>query len=87
MRGIEQIYNTYLRVSRTKKNLPFKLRKDFSDIQKEERYPILLKLENFFKRNPYVNLNDFFEAPYHVYEDEKDFILDFYLSQKAVKIE
>jgi hypothetical protein len=86
VRDIEQIYNTYLRVSRSKKNLPFKLRKDFSNIQNEERYSTLLKLENFFKRNAYVNLNDFFEAPYNVYEDEKDFGLDFYLSQKAVKI-
>lgn len=86
MRNIEQIYNTYLRVSRSKKNLPFRLRKDFFDIQNDEKYPILLKLENFFKRNPYVNLNDFFEAPYSVYEDEKDFRLDFYLTQKAVKI-
>ena len=86
MKGIDQIYNTYLRISRSKKNLPFKLRKDFSNIQNEEKYPVLLKLENFFKRNPYVNLNDFFEAPYNVYEDEKDFGLEFYLSQKAVKI-
>jgi hypothetical protein len=86
VKGIDQIYNTYLRISRSKKNLPFKLRKDFSNIQNEEKYPVLLKLENFFKRNPYVNLNDFFEAPYNVYEDEKDFGLEFYLSQKAVKI-
>jgi len=86
VRDIEQIYNAYLRVSRSKKNLPFKLRKDFSNIQNEEKHATLLKLENFFKRNPYVNLNDFFEAPYSVYEDEKDFGLDFYLTQKAVKI-
>jgi len=86
VRNIETIYNTYLRVSRSKKNQPFKLRKDFSDIQNDEKYPVLLKLENFFNRNPYVNLNDFFEAPYEVYEDEKNFNLDFYLSQKAVKI-
>lgn len=83
---LENIYNTYLRISRSKKNLPYKIRKDFSDIQNNQNYTTLLKLENFFKRNSYVNMNDFFEAPYLVYEDEKDFNLDFYLSQKAIKI-
>lgn len=86
MNILENIYNTYLRISRSKKNLPYKIRKDFSDIQNNENYTTLLKLENFFKRNSYVNMNDFFEAPYLVYEDEKDFNLNFYLSQKAIKI-
>jgi hypothetical protein len=85
VKNIEQIYNTYLRISRSKKNLPYKLRKDFNNIQDEEIYPSLLKLENFFKRNQYVNLNDFFEAPYLLYEDENFFDLSFYLSQKAIK--
>jgi hypothetical protein len=86
VKTLEDIYNTYLRVQRTKKNLPFKLRKDFSDIQSHRHYATLLKLENFFKRNSYVNLNDFFSAPYELYKDEKHFDLDFYLSQKAVKV-
>lgn len=86
MKTLEDIYNTYLRIQRTKKNLPFKLKKDFSDIQSNEHYSTLLKLENFFKRNNYVNLNDFFSAPYEIYQDEKHFNLDFYLSQKAIKV-
>jgi hypothetical protein len=86
VRTLEDIYNTYLRVQRTQKNLPYKTRKDFSNIQTEEFYPTLLKLENFFKRNGYVNLNDFFVAPYEIYSDEKHFDLNFYLSQKAVKV-
>lgn len=86
MKNIETIYNTYLRISRSKKNLPYKSRKDFSNIENDEKYPILLKLENFFKRNSYVNLNDFFEAPYLLYSDEKHFDLDFFLSQKAIKV-
>lgn len=86
MKTLEDIYNTYLRIQRTKKNLPFKLRRDFSDIQSNENYPTLLKLENFFKRNNYVSLNDFFLAPYEIYQDEQHFNLDFYLSQKAIKV-
>jgi hypothetical protein len=86
MKDIENIYNTYLRISRGKRNLPYKNRKDFSNITDDEKYPTLLKLENFFKRNSYVNLNNFFEAPYELYTDEKYFDLDFYLTQKAIKI-
>ena len=86
MKDIENIYNTYLRISRGKRNLPYKIRKDFSDIADDEKYPTLLKLESFFKRNSYVNLNNFFEAPYELYTDEKYFDLDFYLTQKAIKI-
>ena len=86
MKNIENIYNTYLRISRGKRNLPYKIRKDFSNIVDDEKYPTLLKLESFFKRNSYVNLNNFFEAPYELYTDEKYFDLDFYLTQKAIKI-
>jgi hypothetical protein len=85
VKSIEDIYNTYLRISRSKKNLPYKLRKDFKNIQSEEIYPSLLRLENFFKRNQYVNLNDFFEAPFLIYEDESFFNLNFFLTQKAIK--
>jgi hypothetical protein len=86
VKSLEEIYNIFLKTSRSENNLPYKARKDFSKIQNEEYYPTLLKLENFFKRNPYVNLKDFFEAPYKVYEDEKHFNLDFYITQKAIKI-
>ena len=85
MKNLENIYNTYLRISRTKKNLPYKTRRDFSNISTDVNYVTLLKLENFFSRNPYVNLNDFFEAPYIVYDDETHFDLSFYISQKAMK--
>jgi hypothetical protein len=86
VKTIEEIYNTHLRVSRTKKGQPYRERKDFSDIQSHKDYNVLVRLESFFKRNPYINLKDFFEAPFEVYEDEDFFPLDFYLSQKAVKI-
>jgi hypothetical protein len=86
VRDLPTIYNTYLRNSRVKRNLPFKKKIDFSGIESDPKYVTLLKLENFFKRNPYINLNDYFEAPYEVYKDEKYFELDFFLTQKAVKV-
>lgn len=85
-RNIENIYNTYLKISRSRKNLPYKLRKDFSDIGNHKDYTTLLKLESFFQRNPYVNINDFFDAPYKIYKEENHFDLNFFLSQKAIKL-
>jgi len=85
VRDIEEIYNTHLKTSRTRKNLPYRLRKDFVGIENDENYAILLKLENFFKRNSFINMKDFFEAPYLIYEDETYFDLNFYLTQKAMK--
>ena len=85
-RSIENIYNTYLRISRSRKNLPYKLRRDFSDIETHKDYTTLLKLESFFQRNPYVNLYDFFDAPYKIYKEEDYFDLKFFLSQKAIKL-
>jgi hypothetical protein len=85
MRDVEYIYNAYNRIQRKRKGLPYKNRKDFSDIQNNENYATLLKLEQFFKRNHYININDFFESPHDLYADENYFKLDFYLSQKAMK--
>lgn len=85
MRNVESIYNAYHRIQRKRKGLPYKFRKDFSDIQNNEKYATLLKLEQFFKRNQYININDFFESPYDLYVDEDYFKLEFYLTQKAIK--
>jgi hypothetical protein len=86
VKSIEDIYNSFLKVSRKRKNLPFNPRKDFSDIEHNKDYNVLLRLDFFFKRNPYINLIDFFESPYDVYQDEDYFPLNFYLTQKAVKV-
>lgn len=78
------IYNCYLTTTRKLNNKPFKYRQDFSKFEEREEYPYIVKLDNFFNKFPQLNIKDFFEAPYFVY-DEKFFDLKFYTSQRAIK--
>lgn len=84
---IDKIYNTYLRVSRTQKNKPFRYRKNFEDFEKEENYLPVLKLKSFFARNPQIKMEDFFLAPYYIFPDSKEsyYDLKFYNSLQAIK--
>jgi hypothetical protein len=84
---IERIYNTFLRISRAQKNKPFRYRKNFEDFEKEENYLPVLKLKNFFSRNPKISMEDYFLAPYYVFPDSKEsyYDLKFYNSLQAIK--
>lgn len=81
----KQIYNKYLAISRIKQNKPFRIRKDFSGFEETEHYFYIKRLSHFFNRFNHINLDQFFEAPYHIYED-KWFDLKFYTSQRALKV-
>lgn len=80
----QEIYNTYLSVSRGFKNKPWKPRKDFTGFEKTEAGLLCLRLEMFFKRFPQITPKAFFQAPYLLYKDEDHFELKFYLTQKAI---
>lgn len=80
----QEIYNTYLSVSRGAKNKPWKARKDFEGFEKSETGILCLRLELFFKRFPQIYPKEFFLAPYKLYKDEEYFELKFYLTQKAI---
>ena len=80
----QHIYNTYLRVSRTAKNQPFKYRKDFSNLDDKTKYH-LKKIAMFLGKHKHINLNEFIQAPYKVYTDETHFDLDYYITLKAIK--
>jgi len=78
------LYNTHLKISRSKKNKPFNLRKDFSDIA-EKDIANLKKLSYFFNKHKEIKPEVFFSAPYNLYKDEAYFDLTFFTSLKAVK--
>ena len=81
----KQIYNNHLVVSRTVKNQPFKIRRDFSKIE-EDKIVALQKLSKLFTNYPNLIQEDFFEAPYKIYTDEDIYYpLDFYTKPKAIK--
>ena len=83
MINIEKIYNTHLAISRKMLEKPFKIRKDFSNMD-ENKMMILKRLEILFNHNPSIDLDLFFKAPYEIWKDEKYFPLDFYLKGKAI---
>ena len=84
----QQIYNKFHAVTRSCMNKPFKLRKDFTGF--EEKHPdkifYLKKLSLFFNRFKHISPDDFFKAPFDIYQDVSDFDLKFYTSQRALKV-
>lgn len=78
------IYNCYLETSRKLNDKPFRYRKDFDNFEDKEEYVYVNKLAKFFNKFENINIKDFFEAPYFVY-NEKYFDLKFFITQKAIK--
>jgi hypothetical protein len=78
----KHVYNTWLRVSRSRKNKPFQLRKKFDDLD-DGKCISVQKILRFFESNPSVKWDGFFDAPYEVLKDG-NFDLDFYTTRKAV---
>ena len=79
----KKIYNTYLAVSRSVNNKPFRLRQNFDNFNVHKDYPAVVKLGRFFNKHNHININSFFEAPFFVY-GEDHFDLSFFCSHKAV---
>lgn len=44
------------------------------------------RIANFLERNPSVDMEEFFDAPYKVYPDGEYFDLKFFTSPKAVSV-
>lgn len=81
----KQIYNNHLVSSRKAKGEPFKIKKDFSNLE-EDKVISLQKLSTFFKNYSNVIQGDFFMAPYRIYPDDYPYYpLEFYTTLKAIK--
>lgn len=79
------LYNKHLAISRSLKNKPFKLKRDFSDIIDTEKSKHLKRLSILFKKHPEIDFNTFFEAPYKLYPDVEYFGLEYFSSMRAIK--
>jgi len=80
----KNLYNTYLRISRTVKNKPFSYRKDFSDMD-DSTLLQLTRISNLFFKYPHISPDDYFLAPYKVYPNAEHFTLDYYAGMGAVE--
>jgi len=78
----KHVYNTWLRVSRTRKQKPFQPRKKFEDLD-DGKCISIQKINRFFNSNKTVDWDTFFESPYEVFKDGT-FDLDFYTTRKAI---
>jgi len=81
----KRIYNTYLAVTRSKQNKPFKLRENFNDFANTKDYLFVNRLTNFFNRYPHINIQEFFAAPYERYPDTAHLEVQYYLTRAAIK--
>jgi hypothetical protein len=79
----KKIYNCHLAISIKIKNLPFKQKQNFDNLD-ESKVVTLKKLEKFLNSNKSVNIDYFFIAPYKIYPDETYFPLEYYTTLKAI---
>lgn len=80
----KRIYNSHLAISRKMRDKPFRIRKDFSDMD-QTKLDRLASLERFFNSYQNIKIDDYFAAPYAIFEDDDYFDLDFYSTSKAKK--
>lgn len=81
----KSVYNTFLRVSRTQQNKPFKYRKNFEGFD-PEKASYVTKIARLLSQYSHINIDDFFEAPYKAYSDEVApyYDLKFFASRKSI---
>jgi len=81
----KRIYNLYLSVSRSSRNKPYSLRKNFDEFEKDTDYVPLKRVCNFFNKFPQIKPYLYFKAPFVVWGSVEYFPLVFFSSQKAIK--
>lgn len=80
----KQIYNNHLIASRKAKNEPYRIKKDFSNLE-EDKVIALQKLSKLFNNYPNLLQDDFFIAPHKIYPEDSYYSLEFYTTPKAIK--
>lgn len=83
-REIKELYNTYLAVTRSCRNQPFRLRNNFEGFEQSKEFILLNKISLFLANFKQIKPRLYFEAPYRIYNSNEYFDLKFYTSQKAI---
>jgi hypothetical protein len=81
----KRLYNKHLAISRSLKNKPFSLRKDFCDIVNTEKHKFLFRIATLITKHPEIDIDLFFKAPYSLYPDVNYFDLEYFSSMRAIK--
>lgn len=80
----QAIYNCWLSTSRKKLNKPFRIRKDWNGFEDKPEYIYVKKLAIMLRRYDNINIDEYIEAPYHVYPEKIAYQLQFYTTLKAM---
>lgn len=78
------IYNTHLRVTRRAGNKPYKIRKNFEDV---DGTTILYtqRVARLLNKFQHINVQDYFQAPFKLYGGDEYFDMKFFSSPRAMK--
>jgi len=79
----KNLYNTFLRISRTSQNKPFSYRKDFSTLD-ESSLLYTKRIYNLLSKYRHIKAEAYFLAPYKVYPNKEYFPLEFYAKMGGV---
>jgi hypothetical protein len=79
----KNLYNTYLRISRTSQNKPFSYRKDFSEMD-DSSLLFLNRINNLLFKYPHISPEDYFLAPFKVYPNAEHFTLEYFAGMGGV---
>lgn len=80
----KEYYNMYLAVSRSSRNKPFTLRKNWDNFDGTEDHLHATRMAKFFQQFPQIKARTFFKAPYELYKDINHIEIKFFTTQKAI---
>lgn len=80
----QRIYNEYLRASRVAAGKPYKLRKNFDDLDASSEL-FAKRITRLLNKFQHIMPADFFAAPHNVYGSDEYFDLKFFTTQRALK--
>lgn len=81
----KHLFNKHLAVSRSERNKPFKIKRDFSNVVDTDKHKFIRRISTLFLKHPEINPDIFFKAPYKLYPDVEYFGLDYFSTMRAVK--
>ena len=82
----KRIYNCWLAHTGKRNNRPFRMRKQWKGFEDKKEYIIVKKLANMFIRYDNIDIDDFFDAPYEVYNDTTPHQFQFYTTMKVMTV-
>ena len=81
---LQDLYNVYIRVSRSSRGKPFKYRKDFTDFDPSQTV-YLHRINNLLTRYKHITAEDYFTAAFELNKDEDHIPLSFFSTMAGVK--